>query len=148
VDIGFGDAVTPEARLVVFPSLLGDDPISLLAYPVETVLAEKFLAIATLGMLNSRMKDYYDLLVLGRRHALDPDLCGLAIRNTCMARKVAIPSERPPTGLTSAFWSDPAKIRQWNAFVRRNHLVLQVDDLQAVVQEVARLLDPILDKLG
>jgi len=147
VDIGFGDAVTPEARRVDFPSLLGGDPVSLLAYPVETVLAEKFLAIATLGMLNSRMKDYYDLLVLGRRHALDPVLCGLAIRNTCLARRVAIPLERPPIGLTSEFWSDPAKNRQWKAFVNRNQLVLQVDDLQDVVREVARLLDPILVEL-
>lgn len=148
VDIGFGDAITPEARRVDFPSLLGGDPVSLLAYPVETVLAEKFLAIATLGMLNSRMKDYYDLLVLGRRHALDPGLCGQAIRNTCLARRVAIPLERSPVGLTSAFWNDPAKIRQWKAFVHRSQLVLQVDDLQSVVQEVARLLDPILEELG
>lgn len=148
VDIGFGDAVTPQAQRVEFPTLLGNVAIPLLAYPVETVLAEKFLAIATLGMLNSRMKDYYDLMVLSRRHVLDDGLCALAIRNSCLARRLPCPAATLPIGLTSAFSSDPAKIRQWKAFVRRNQLVMPVEDLNAVVQEVAAALRPVLEALA
>ncbi len=61
IDVGFGDAVTPEPKPVEYPVLL-DAPIPRLrAYPVETVVAEKFHAMTVLGMDNSRMKDFCDL---------------------------------------------------------------------------------------
>lgn len=59
VDIGFGDAVTPEPKAGPFPVLLDFPPPILRLYPRETVVAEKFEAMEQLGLLNSRMKDYY-----------------------------------------------------------------------------------------
>ena len=65
IDIGYGDAVTPAAELVQFPALLEDvAPPSLRAYPVYTVIAEKYEAIVSLGMANTRLKDYFDLWFL------------------------------------------------------------------------------------
>ena len=61
VDIGFGDAVTPEAQQEEFPTLLDFPAPILLTYPRETAIAEKFEAIVNLGLTNSRMKDYYDI---------------------------------------------------------------------------------------
>jgi predicted nucleotidyltransferase component of viral defense system len=66
LDIGFGDVITPGPAEVVYPTLL-DFPASVLrAYPRETVVAERLEAITVLGLLNSRMKDYYDLALLSR----------------------------------------------------------------------------------
>jgi Uncharacterized conserved protein len=66
VDIGYGDAVTPDPQLVRFPPLLVENPpAELRAYPKETVIAEKLEAIVALGMANSRMKDYFDLSFSG-----------------------------------------------------------------------------------
>ena len=60
VDVGFGDAVTPEAQTVSFPTLLQDFQTPVLrVYPVYTVIAEKYHAMVTLGQANSRMKDFY-----------------------------------------------------------------------------------------
>lgn len=146
VDIGFGDAVTPAANHVEYPCLLDAPPPRVNAYPMETVVSEKFLAIATLGMSNTRMKDYFDLAVLGRRFPLDAAMCALAIRNTCHARKIDLPKELP-IGLTDRFGSDIDKVRQWNAFTNRSGFSIQVGDLASVVQEVRTLLDPILDRL-
>lgn len=146
VDIGFGDAVTPRAKPIDYPCLLEAPAPKLNAYPIETVVSEKFLAIATLGMSNSRMKDYFDLAMLGRRHPLDAALCVDAIRNTCQARRVDIPREMP-IGLTRQFSSDSDKTRQWSAFIHRSGLTVQMGDLASVVQEVRDLLDPILDIL-
>ncbi len=146
VDIGFGDAVTPSADPVEYPCLLDAPPPRLNAYPMETVVSEKFLAIATLGMSNTRMKDYFDLAVLGRRFSLDAAMCTLAIRNTCLARRIDLPKELP-IGLTDRFGSDIDKNRQWNAFTKRSGLSIQVGDLASVVQEVRTLLDPILELL-
>lgn len=56
MDIGFGDAVTPPAAALPFPTLLGHDPPVIRAYPPETAVAEKVEAMCTLGIINSRMK--------------------------------------------------------------------------------------------
>jgi hypothetical protein len=62
VDVGYGDAVTPAADKVRFPVVLDDMPQpTLRAYPVHTVVAEKYQAIVSLGIANTRMKDYFDL---------------------------------------------------------------------------------------
>lgn len=55
-DIGFGDAVTPEAKEIEYPTLLDNPAPHLKAYPRETVVAEKYHALVNLGMANSRMK--------------------------------------------------------------------------------------------
>ncbi len=66
VDVGFGDAITPEALVVEIPALLDFPAPRLRAYPRETVVAEKLEAMVKLGMANSRMKDFYDIAVLAR----------------------------------------------------------------------------------
>ena len=75
VDIGFGDLVMPAAEQIDYPVLLEDlNPPRLGAYPVYVVIAEKLQAIASLGMVCSRLKDYFDLQVLLTREALDEPL--------------------------------------------------------------------------
>lgn len=71
VDVGFGDAITPGAEEVEYPTLLGMAPPRLRAYPKETVVAEKLEAMVQLGLANSRMKDFYDLLVMSRTFAFE-----------------------------------------------------------------------------
>jgi hypothetical protein len=70
IDIGFGDVVVPEPTQVEYPTLLDFPAPALLAYPKETVVAEKLEALTKLGLLNSRMKDYYDLALLSRLYSV------------------------------------------------------------------------------
>jgi predicted nucleotidyltransferase component of viral defense system len=71
IDIGFGDVIVPGPTEVEYPTLL-DFPAPLLrAYPKETVIAEKLEALTKLGLLNSRMKDYYDLALLSRMYSFE-----------------------------------------------------------------------------
>lgn len=66
VDIGFGDAIVPDPEEIQYPGML-DFPIARVrAYPKETVVAEKLEALVKLSMVNTRMKDFYDLWILGR----------------------------------------------------------------------------------
>ncbi len=58
VDVGFGDAVTPAPVEVDYPTLLDNPAPHLRAYPVETVVAEKFEALTKLGIANSRLNDH------------------------------------------------------------------------------------------
>jgi predicted nucleotidyltransferase component of viral defense system len=118
VDIGFGDAITPEASIVEFPPLLDFPAPRLRAYPRETVVAEKLEAMVLLGMANSRMKDFYDVAVLARDFDFDGALLTRAIQATFERRKTPLP---PTTlvALTSEFAEDSTKNTQWSGFVRK-----------------------------
>lgn len=122
VDIGFGDAVTPGAQAVRYPTLIADVPApALRAYPKATVVAEKTHAISVLGMANSRMKDFFDLWVLLHDDTLDGVELSHAIEATFARRQTALP-ETIPIGLSDAFASDATKQLQWRAFLKRNRL--------------------------
>ncbi len=123
IDIGFGDVVTPAPIEIKFPVLLLDLPEpSLRAYPKATVIADKFEAMISLGLANSRLKDYFDIWVLlDQGEVLDFEV-SLALANTCKRRGTAIPESVPP-GLTQRFGADPSSIAQWQAFCNRNGLM-------------------------
>ena len=109
IDIGFGDAVTPQAQLVTYPTFLADVPApTLRAYPKATVVAEKLHAVTILGMTNSRMKDFFDLWVLLHDTTMDDADLQQAIEATFARRQTAIPGTLP-TGLSDAFAQDAAK---------------------------------------
>ena len=96
VDIGFGDAVTPEAQPITYPTLLTDVPApTLRAYPKATVVAEKLHAVTVLGMTNTRMKDFFDLWVLLHDTTLDDAELQRAIEATFARRQTAIPGTQP-----------------------------------------------------
>ena len=123
IDVGFGDAVTPMAETVTFPTLLSDFEAPVLrVYPVYTVIAEKYHAMVMLGQANTRMKDFYDLAVIARRTDLDGKTLAAAIAATFARRGTALPTERP-LALTTEFSTDGAKLRQWQGFLNKNRLV-------------------------
>jgi hypothetical protein len=140
VDIGFGDAITPAPEFVTYPTLLdGMDAPRLRAYPVYTVIAEKFHAMVELGIDNSRMKDFFDLAVIAKTSALEGSILVEALRATFARRGTPLPASTP-IALTSEFAADPAKSRQWGAFVRKAQL--QAHDLTEVIPLLDALLSP------
>lgn len=122
VDIGYGDTVTPAPESVLYPVMLIDMPAPRLrVYPRYTVIAEKLDAIITLGMANTRMKDYFDLYVILRDTQLDRAVLEQAVSATLIRRGTSRPNVAP-TGLSERFSMNPQKNNQWNAFVSRNKL--------------------------
>ncbi len=121
-DIGFGDAVTPEAIEIEYPTLLDHSAPCLRAYPRETVVAEKYHALVNLGLANSRMKDFYDLWIIANEFGFDGLTLSQAIRNTFSRRCTPLP-EQIPLGLSPEFYDDAQKNMQWNAFLQKGMLV-------------------------
>jgi predicted nucleotidyltransferase component of viral defense system len=122
IDVGFGDAVTPEPQTVVYPTLLKDfQAPNLRVYPVYTVIAEKYHAMVALGQANTRMKDFYDLAVIARRTELSGAILAKAIAATFARRQTEIPTKHP-FALTSQFSEHPAKLQQWQAFLNKNRI--------------------------
>ena len=141
VDVGFGDVITPAPSEIEFPSLLHPNGPRLKAYPRETVVAEKFQAIVALGIANSRMKDFYDLLALSRLFSFDGLSLATAIRATFDRRQTSIPSRRP-TGLGRTFASDRQKIAQWTAFLGREPLLVEAGGLTGTIDAIAGFVMP------
>ena len=95
IDFGFGDAVTPEAEEVELNTILDFPAPRIRIYPKETVVAEKFEALVTLGLGNGRMKDFWDLNYLIKHLEFDGKLLQNAIRNTFINRQTELPQELP-----------------------------------------------------
>lgn len=142
IDIGFGDAVVPGPEDATYPVILRDMPSpQLRVYPRYTVVAEKLEAITTLGMLNTRMKDYFDLWILARQCDFDAAILAKAIRSTFERRGTSIPPSIP-FGLTPEFATDEKKAQQWTAFQRKN--ALDAASLRDVVEGLEKFLWPVL----
>lgn len=141
VDVGFGDAVTPGPEAVTFPSLLGHPATVLRAYPVETVVAEKSVAMVERGMSTTRMKDFFDLLHLSRTRTFRGAALVAAISATATRRGIDI-TPGPIACLSPEFSGDRAKQGQWLAFCRRLRRNPTAEPLDAVVASLEEFLGP------
>ena len=87
VDVTYGDAITPAAEVRDFTGVLDEKlRIRLLAYTVETLMAEKIQSILRRGVATTRPRDFYDLHMLFRRGGFDAALLSRAIHNTIVNR--------------------------------------------------------------
>lgn len=88
IDISTGDVITPHAVEYCYKLLLEDRYISLWSYNLETILAEKLQTILARGILNTRMRDFYDvkILLLLYEKDIDTNILRQAFRTTCQNR--------------------------------------------------------------
>jgi hypothetical protein len=122
-----------------FPTLLADmaSP-NVLAYPNETIVAEKADAIVDLGLSNSRMKDFTDIAMAARRWTFDGATLVTALQATFRRRRTPLPEDEI-VALSERFIQDERARANWKAFVTRNHPG-GFDSLSDVVTEVRRFL--------
>lgn len=145
IDIGFGDAVVPGPDEVHYPVILGEMPAPHLhVYPRYTVVAEKLEALTSLGMLNSRMKDFFDLWILAKHSDFDGPILSRAVAATFERRRTAFPNVMP-IGLSDEFTNDVQKDKQWQAFLRKN--ALDPIPLATVVADLRDFLMPVLETI-
>lgn len=142
IDVGFGDATEPEPEELDYPVLLDQPAPRLRGYARETVIAEKLQAMVMLGLANTRMKDYFDILTLLDAQPPDHDRLVRAIRATFTRRRTAIPAE-VPDGLSGVFATDPERMRQWDRFTA--DLVASPISLVDVVARLREALMPVFD---
>lgn len=141
VDIGFGDIVYPEPEKSDLPTMLDSPAPRLLCYSRESSIAEKFEAMVKLGMLNSRMKDFYDIWLLSRQFNFNGPRLTEAIRLTFERRGTELPTEID--AFTEPFIE--AKQTQWAAFRKRlgqNHIPVS---FRKIAASVDNFLSPIVE---
>lgn len=102
--------------------------------------------MVTLGMANSRMKDFFDLWHLARLQSFDGNRLAGAVEATFKRRKTPIPQD-DPLALTSRFADDPTKQMQWTAFNRRNIANEKPPELPHVIERLREFLLPALNSI-
>ena len=133
LDIGFGDVIIPCALQIQYPTILEMSPPHIQCYSREAIIAEKFEAITKLGIINSRMKDFYDIWFLSRMYEFDGEVLSTAIAKTFACRNTEIQSAT--VAFTDASAQDTTKQMQWKAFIRKN----RIEDVPAQLDEVIGL---------
>jgi hypothetical protein len=146
VDVGFGDLVVPGPADVDYPTLLDLPAPRLLGYSRESAVAEKFETMIKLGILNSRMRDFFDIWLLSRQFEFNGQTLASAIRKTFAQRGTDILAK--PVALTEGFSEDPGKVSQWRAFTRKNLLHAAPKDLLEIVRHLSRFLGPVAAALS
>ena len=147
VDIGFGDTITPERKRRNYPTLLDLPAPRLWTYPRETVIAEKLHAMVEHDVLNTRVKDLWDVACLARRFAFDGEVLRTAITETFRRRGTSFGGERP-VALLPVYYEDAVRERLWQK-LRRG----MTDDADGPAQlvdagdELREFLGPICDSL-
>lgn len=139
MDIGFGDVVTPSPVNLDFPILLEHLPCAnILAYSLETVIAEKMHAIIDLADQSSRIKDYYDLHRILKEEKYDSAVLQEAIIRTFENRHT-------PYDENTMFFRKDFRINQqmevrWKAFMRKitKTADLSISEVVAFIQETLR----------
>ena len=143
IDIGFGDIVYPERMKMDFPVLLDMDIPKVYAYSISSVVAEKFEAFVSLGLANSRYKDFYDIYVLADRYNFDGTELMNAIKETFNHRGTSFDDI---VAFEDGFADDETRLMRWNSFVKKKKALVKLG-FEETVQLLKILLFPIVDAI-
>ena len=144
VDITTGDTITPGEVEWSYNCLFEDKKINIMAYPLVTVIAEKFETIITRNIATTRMRDFYDLHVLYElnKSTLNFDLLKTAIERTAKRRGTSsILGENKD--IIEDIMSDQYLQDFWQAYLRENRYI---GDLE--FHKVVSSLKEMSEKLG
>lgn len=142
IDVAFEDVVVPGVETRELPSVLPNcrSP-RIRVYPPESTISEKLHAMVSLGLVNSRMKDFYDLWLLARSLSFDGRDLAKAIGATFARRKTRIPDDLP--ALIDSLAADPQKQSQWAGFLKRNNLKDAPADFPSLLAQIGTFLIPV-----
>lgn len=144
IDIGFGDIVYPGRVVIKFPVLLGMEAPKIYAYSLNSVIAEKFEAIVSLGYANSRYKDFYDIYILASNYDFDGEELKKAIEETFMHRQTGF---EDIVVFEKEFSDDTLRKSRWNAFIKKKKAMISVD-FGEVIDLIKDFLQPTIEAIN
>ncbi|MCF0112348.1 MAG: nucleotidyl transferase AbiEii/AbiGii toxin family protein, partial [Erysipelotrichaceae bacterium] len=124
IDIGFDDVIVPNRVKMDFPVLLDMEVPEIFAYSVYSVIAEKFEAFVSLGFINGRYKDFYDIYILANQYNLDGSILKNAITETFKHRGTGYDDI---VAFEDGFTDDKVRRNRWDSFVKRKKVLVCPD---------------------
>jgi predicted nucleotidyltransferase component of viral defense system len=122
IDVATGDPIVPAVAPYEYQCLVTKERLSLLAYSLESVVAEKMETFLAKGLDNSRSKDLYDLYILGKfeRGKMDENVARKAFQETCSYRSFEISKEKAKQ-ISSAIKENALSQERWARFTNKSY---------------------------
>ena len=143
MDIGFGDVIYPDRVEMEFPTLLDMEAPTVFSYSLVSAIAEKFEAFVSLGLANSRYKDFYDIYVLATKYDIDGSLLQGAIVETFEHRETKL---EDIVAFENDFSDDTIRQSRWNAFIKKKKAMIKIN-LKETLDVIQNLLIPVVDAI-
>jgi predicted nucleotidyltransferase component of viral defense system len=115
IDITTGDAITPKEMAYRFKLMFENRSISILAYNLETILAEKFETAIARGVTNTRMRDFYDMYILTTTQPFQPETFRAALQKTA-GRRGTVDQMRAMADTIETIASSPVVQGHWRRY--------------------------------
>jgi len=143
IDIGYGNAITPHAKLMEIPTVLPSliNPPMIAVYPAETTIAEKMHAMYRHGSVNTRIKDYFDIWRLSSHFSFEGAELSAAVANTFAQHGDPIPEEFD--GLSEKYARLPMMQKQWKDFTKLSKHGADMEFFE-VVEKVKEFISPVI----
>lgn len=144
IDITTGDIITPAAIRYDFPFVLEEKTVPVMAYTLETVLAEKYETIIRRNIGTTRARDFYDLHTLyrGRKDVVQMDVLRAAVIHTAEKRD-SIDDIRDWRDILKDIREEPQLYLLWDNYAADNKYIgdLKFNEVLDTVDEIAKILD-------
>lgn len=144
IDVTTGDVITPAAIEYEFPMLFDEKTVPVMAYTLETVLAEKYETIIRRNIGTTRARDYYDLHTLfrSRKSEVRPEILKAAVLHTAKKRD-SVRDIEDWKDIVKDIREEPQMYLLWDNYVAENKYIgdLEFHVVLDTVEDVAKLLD-------
>lgn len=141
LDLTTGDAITPREIEYSYPCIFHEKNIEVLAYPVETIIAEKYESIIKRNITTTRMRDFYDLYALYnlKKNEIDMDILKTAIIRT-YSRRESLETIKIANEIIEDIKNDPYLKELWNVYVSENKYIgeLSFDNVVDVIKIISK----------
>lgn len=140
-DISSGDVITYKPMEYEYTPLFHKEDIDIIAYNLETIVAEKLETIYSRAFLNTRMKDYYDLYIIKKLKSDELNIEELkeACQNTFKQRNTKLSYEEIES-LINVLKSDNTFLDRWDSFLKSNNYLGEIS-FEDVINEIRLLID-------
>ena len=136
LDLTTGDATTPREIEYSYPCIFHEKNIEVLAYPVETIIAEKYESISKRNITTTRMRDFYDLYTLYnlKKSEIDIDILSTAIIRTS-SRRESLETIKIADEIIEDIKNDPYLKELWDVYISENKYIgdLSFDNVVDVI---------------
>ena len=133
IDITTGDAITPKEIEYLYPCRFQEESLRVLAYPLETILAEKYESVIKRNITTTRMRDFYDLYNLYnlRKEDINFDILKQAIISTANRRE-SLPVMKQAIEIIDDIKEDDYLKKLWKVYLVDNPYVGDLNFLETV----------------
>lgn len=123
-----------------YPTLLDDEPPVLYVYSLESIIAEKFEAIVSIGTVNSRYKDFYDIYALAEQFDFKGEDLKKAIVETFEHRRTSFDQIDV---FSEGFAKDKERNIRWEGFLKTKHVNKDIS-LTQVIEKIRTFIEPVI----